>query len=430
MAKDTLYDGGAVPNGPDSVEIGQTGLRGATPREGWLHQEFLAKLRGRTGMKMYREMAENDPLIGAVLNSFQMLIQSLTWAWTPADQSQEAVAVKGMFEEMFFKGMRNTFGESIEESLSMLPYGFSLLEVVLRKARPEEMGDVYVDKLAPRAADSVWRWYFDKTGDVQGFAQQLQYDGTVDIPISKMLHFKTRSALGNPEGKSLLRNAYTSYVKKNLVEDAEGKIVNRAAGVVVMRIPQKYLDPRASAEDKKIRYMYENIGKSVARDRQGFLLLSSRKVDGEYEYDFEYKTTDAGSRPVDHSAIVDRHDQRIAMSMMADFIMLGHGKVGSYALSQNKTDLFSLACGAVADNIAEPFNRKLAPKLMKLNGLDLSLQPTLTHSDMKMQDPEVMANVVSLLATAGFPDVITPEVGAEILRVAKLPVSSSTSEAG
>jgi hypothetical protein len=421
-----------VPNEPLTVELGETGLRGATPREGWLHQEFLAKLRGKQGIRIYREMAENDPLIGAVLNAFHMLIQSLSWTLTAAEESQEAYAVKKGFEDALFRDPVHPFGVVIEEALEMLTYGFALQEIVLRPVREDEaLPEVTLKKLAPRAADTVWRWYFDKTGNTLGFDQQLQYGHVVPIPITKCLHFKTRSRLGNPEGKSLLRNAYTSYVKKGVIEDAEGKIATRSAGIVVMRIPQKYLDPKATDEEKRIRQLYERVGNNIARDRQGFLMLSSRKTEqGAYEYDIEYKTTDSGSRPVDHSAIINRHDQRIAMSMMADFIMLGHGKVGSYALSENKTDLFTTAVGAVADSIAEPINSTLIPLLGKMNGIPRELWPKLTHSDLKMQDPMVMANIASTLGASGFTNVLTPEIAAEILRTAKLPVPSDQSDEG
>lgn len=422
----------AIPNQPVTVEIGETGLRGATPREGWLHQEFLTKLRGRQGIRAYREMAENDPLIGAVLNAFQMLIQSLQWSFVPADQSQEALVVKQMFENALFRDTGVPWGNTVEEALEMLTFGYALQEIVLRKAVDDDsLPKVTLKKLAPRAPDTVWRWYFDRTGEALGFAQQLAYGTVVDIPLTKCLHFTTRSRLRNPEGRSLLRNAYTSYVKKSIIEDAEGKIATRSAGLVILRIPQKYLDPKASDEDKKIRVMYERVGQNIARDRQGFLLLSSRKTDsGSFEYDVEYKTADTGSRPVDHSAIIDRHDQRIAMSMMADFILLGHGKVGSYALSENKTDLFSTAVGAMADSIAEPFNVTLVPMLGKFNDIPKALWPKLQHSDLKMQDPEVMANIASLLASAGFTNVLTPEVAAEVMRVAKLPVPANESDAG
>ena len=422
----------AMPNEPMTVEIGETGLRGANPREGWLYQEFLAKLRGRQGIKIYREMTENDPLIGAVLNAFHMLIQSLSWTLTASEESQQGMAVKQAFEEALFRSAEHPWGSVVEEALEMLSYGFALQEIVLRPTKEDELlPNVTLKRLSPRAPDTVWKWYFDRFGMTLGFEQQLQYGGTIPIPITKCLHFKTRTRLGNPEGKSLLRNAYTSYIKKNLIEDAEGKIATRSAGIVVMRIPQKYLDPKVTDEERRIRQMYENIGRNIARDRQGFLLLSSRKTEqGAYEYDFEYKTTDSGSRPVDHSAIIDRHDQRIAMSMMADFILLGHGKVGSYALSENKTDLFSTAVGAVADSIAEPINSTLIPMLGKLNDIPKELWPKVKHTDLKMQDPMVMANIASTLAASGFTNVLTPEIAAEVLRTAKLPVPSNQSDEG
>ena len=49
---------------PDLTEIGGTGLRRTG---GTVYEEFLVALRGRRGAKVYREMSENDPVIGSIL---------------------------------------------------------------------------------------------------------------------------------------------------------------------------------------------------------------------------------------------------------------------------------------------------------------------------------------------------------------------------
>lgn len=432
MAETEYLDSNAAIPGPVwTQEQGETGLRGATPREGWLHQEFLTALRGRRGMKMYAEMANNDPLIGAVLQAHEMMIKSMQWYWTPSEESNEARAMKEIFEDLFNRRMVTTFGDVIEEALQMLVYGFMPMEIVMRRMQLDEGESVIgVHKLAPRSPDTLWRWRFDRSGDVIAMDQNLQYGNVVTIPMAKLVNFRTVSKLGSPEGRSILRNAYTSYVKKQIVEDSEGKSASRAAGLVVLRIPQRFLDPNAPPEDRRIRQAYENMGKAVARDRQAYLLLSSKTdPSGKFEYDIEYKTAST-TNSTDYSPIIDRHDRRMAMSMLADFLMLGHEKIGSFALSQNKTDFFSTAVGAVGDNIAEPINRGLVPKIMELNGWDARLTPKLEHSDLRMQDPEVMTNIATTLAGAGFENVMTPEVSAAIMKAAKLPVAQQMSDVG
>ena len=45
--------------------------------------------------------------------------------------------------------------------------------------------------------------------------------------------------------------------------------------------------------------------------------------------------------------IIERHSRHIAMTAMADFILLGHEAVGSFALADSKTDLFGVALGGL-----------------------------------------------------------------------------------
>ena len=46
-------------------EYGKTGLfRFDT---GWIYEEFLRELQGRKGIEVYKEMSENDDIIGAIL---------------------------------------------------------------------------------------------------------------------------------------------------------------------------------------------------------------------------------------------------------------------------------------------------------------------------------------------------------------------------
>lgn len=84
--------------------------------------------------------------------------------------------------------------------------------------------------------------------------------------------------------------------------------------------------------------------------------------------DWELKLlSTGGSRQFDTSKIVKHYDTRIAMTVLADFLFLGDKNSGSWALSSDKTKLFSMAIGAYLDMICEVFNRKAIPELIELN---------------------------------------------------------------
>ncbi len=75
--------------------------------------------------------------------------------------------------------------------------------------------------------------------------------------------------------------------------------------------------------------------------------------------------------------------------MLTDFVMLGHENVGSFALSSDKTELFSLALGAFLDMICQVMNNQAIPRLIDLNSSafeGITDYPKLIHGDLETQN--------------------------------------------
>ena len=53
----------------------EAGRIGQRRYAGTLYEEFLPELRGRRGTEVYREMSENDDVVGAVLFAVEMLVR-------------------------------------------------------------------------------------------------------------------------------------------------------------------------------------------------------------------------------------------------------------------------------------------------------------------------------------------------------------------
>jgi hypothetical protein len=77
-------------------------------------------------------------------------------------------------------------------------------------------------KLAFRGQESLLRWEFDPSGGMQTFIQRVQGSPEIKIPVERCLLFRTTTAKGNPEGRSLLRPAWRAWRNKKYVEDNEG----------------------------------------------------------------------------------------------------------------------------------------------------------------------------------------------------------------
>lgn len=376
------------------------------PGDQFRQDEFLAKLRGMQGIKTFREMKDNDPIVGAVLTAMDMMIRAVEWKVTPYDDSADAVALADLCRDALFQDMDTTFEELVTEILSFLPFGFAVFEQVLKR---REDGYITIAKIAPRAQWSLERFIITNEGEYQGVRQRT-WRGSVDIPINKLLHFKTASNNRDPAGRSVLRNAYIPYYYSTHIREIEAMSIERELnGLPVGRVPSEYLSASASADAKAFVAQFKEILSSIKNNGKASVILPSNlQEDGEgrlsdkYEVDMSLVSS-TGSRDVDTSKTILRNDQDIARSVMADFVMLGVNDRGSFAMSESKSDLFLKALEGHTGTIKTVFQSQLFKRLAQLNGFSPKITPTLTHGPIKPVSLEQLGEFVDRLAGAGAP---------------------------
>lgn len=350
-------------------QLGVTGLRRYGP---YVYEEFLPELRWPQAGRVYQEMADNDAVIGAVMYLAEMLIRGCTWEVKACGNSDvDRDAAKFLRECM--NDMDMSWDNTICEILSMMVYGFSFHEIVYKIRRgPEETNSKYRSKysdgrigwrrLPSRAQTSLAEWEFDDDGDVRAFIQRCEPNfDTVRIPMSKGLLFRTRISKDNPEGKSLLRNAYRSWFFKKHFEEIEGIGIERdLAGFPVLTAPES-LDLWNDEDPKmvKMRSDAEALVASVRRDSEEGMLLP---------HGWELKLlSSSSSRQIDIGGTIERYDNRIAITMLSDIILIGNNRTGSFALADTKQSLLAAALQAQVGNIADVFNAFAVPKLFAMN---------------------------------------------------------------
>jgi hypothetical protein len=211
------------------------------------------------------------------------------------------------------------------------------------------------------------------------------------------------------------------YKKKN-IENIEAIGIERdLAGLPMAYVPPEYLSPGASDDQKSLLKAIKDIVVNVRRDEQeGMILPLMYDSNGKQMFDFKLLST-GGSRQLDVDKIINRYDQRIAMSMMADFMLLGSSGQGSYAMHSDKTKLFSMAIGAFLDIIAEIFNRFAIPRLFALNDLKISNFPKIVHSDVESTDLGELGTYLTQLASAGMPLFPNQKLEAHLMKLGNLP---------
>lgn len=349
-------------------QLGTSGLKRYGP---YVYEEFLPELRWPRAGKVYQEMADNDPVIGAILYLAEMLIRGTSWEVTPASASRVDTEA-AEFLKSCMDDMEMSWPDTISEILSMLTYGFSFHEILYKVRRgPTERSARYKSKhsdgrigwrnLPVRSQNSLNGWVFNKDNEAVAFEQLAEPDfQRIVIPFSKGLLFRTRVTRDNPEGKSLLRNAYRPWFFKKHFEEIEGIGIERdLAGFPVLQSPEgldlwNEDDPSMVA----LRSRAEELVANVRRDSEEGVLLP-------YGWDLKLLTS-GSSRQIDIGSTIERYDNRIAITMLSDIILLG-SKSGSFALADTKQSMLASSLQSQLLNVADVFNTKAVPRLFQAN---------------------------------------------------------------
>lgn len=393
----------------------ELGVSGLERFGGVIQMDPLRELRGKDGMRRFKEMEHNDPIIGGLLFAIDYLIRQVEWKVTPSttEEDEEAEANRVFIEECF-KDLDRSWQDVVSEILSMLVYGWSYHELVFkyrRGAEPREGaqsrysdGRIGWHRIAGRTQDSLDEWVLDKAGDVLAMNQRAAPDyNLVTIPINKALLFRTTAKYNNPEGRSILRNAYRPwYLKKNIENIQAIGIERDLAGLPVLHVPPEYLSPTATDAQQSMLASFKQLVRNIRRDEQEGVILP-RVYDENNNLMFELQLLSTTSRrQFDTKGIIEYYDQRIAMTAMADFLLLGHQQHGSFALSSNKTHLLANALGSLMQVIADQFNTRAIPQLLRMNGMNVEKAPRLIHEDIETSDLGVLGTFVQQIAGAGF----------------------------
>ena len=411
-----------------SKEIGRIGQR---RYGGVLYEEFLHELRGRRGAEVYREMADNDDVVGAILFAIEMLVRQCDWNVEPAgDTAKDKEAAE--FVESCMDDMQDTWIDTISEILSFLTYGWSFHEIVYKrrmgKTNNPQTKSKYDDgligwqKLPIRAQETLYQWEYDDNDNLLGMTQMPPPGFQLfTIPTNKALLFRTKSRKNNPEGRSILRNAYRSWYFKRRIQEIEGIGIERdLAGLPVMHGPEGLdLWNENNETSVRTRVGMEKMVRQIRRDEMEGVVLP-------FGYELELLSS-GGTRQFDTNAIINRYDTRIAMTVLADFIFLGHSETGSWALSSDKTELFAVAIGAFLDIICETFNNQGIPPLIDINGehfAGITDYPVMTHGDIEDMDITKVSQFIKDMTGIGL---LIPDDGLEdfVRQVGHLPERTS-----
>jgi hypothetical protein len=432
-----------TPATPHYTELGVTGLR---RWGGSIYEERLQQLRGRQGQVLLHEMRINDPTIAAVFFAIENTLKDANWRVKPASES-EADKEAAKFIEENLADMSYSWRETLGFVLAMMEDGVSILELTYKRRLGDEPpkycddpatskyndGRIGWRKWGPRPLESLApgnEWIFDDNGTVRGIRQQPEayYGPTRIIPIERLLLFRTTlTGTDSPAGRPVHRSMYLPYYFTQQLQEIEGIGIERDLG----GIPIVYLgdDCNLNESDPNSDYnLAKDLVTNIRADEQAGIVVPHPKMMNDGRGMLVELLSSSNSRNHNIGDVIERYDKRKTLSLLAQFIMLGMQRVGSYALSKHQGDLFSIAVHGWLQTIADVINRHAIPRLFKYNVFPgLTGLPQLVPSETNTTD---LSDIATYINTLMQQDLLTPDTELErhlrqIARLPELPASAT-----
>lgn len=249
---------------------------------------------------------------------------------------------------------RFSWDEHVEIAIDeYLRYGHSIFE---QKAEWGEDDLWHLSKLGWRSGRTITEFNTARDGGLISL-RQAAWTGTpsgtstdVKLPISRLVIYVRNRRGGNWRGESLLRPAYGPWLMSSRAQRLELILGERAgAPVVVYKAGENETDLAPGKEIATNVRVGREAGVAIPHGAE--LLLKG--IDGTLP---------------DLDKTIRRHDERIAGSVLANFLNLGQSAgTGSYALGSTFFNAFILALQKVAKDIARTASRHVVADLVRWN---------------------------------------------------------------
>lgn len=397
-----------------SVAVGAPTNR---PDDGDIFVDDINKaLSGVKGLKQFEQMETDDKISGFLRLVFMVLLKP-KWTSKPSDPNSQKAKDNAEFLTECKKDLQHGFANFLEESFTLLIYGFSFFEVVYKIRGGSQNPDI---KKRSKYADGKigWRdfgvrnqitllsggWLFNEFGEVIGVIQELD-DRTVTLTMDRCFGIKLGGRFRNPQGRSVLYGAYENWKKKKQIGVLESIGIERdLAGLPVM-----YCDVQYFGKDEKSKQKLAEMQNCVSNIRrnevEGVVLPSNRDEQGHLKNELTLLNS-GGARQFNINETINRLDLGILTSLLADFMAVGHGDSGSFSLHSDKTEMFLLSLEAVLNKVRDTLNEIEIPRLFAYNGIFEEL-PSFEYEPIKKEDvTQLIDNIVKLagIGMEAFPD--------------------------
>lgn len=333
----------------------EIGVAGEVVFEGFNKEESRL---GEISIKQFREMLDKDPTVESLYNIFTLPIIAATYR-IDADKEdtgevQAELVRKNLLEPSHKGGMQLPFSLFLDQLLLSIVDGFQLWEKVYRV----QDGYLVLKKLAHR--DSIGITLIrDDEGGYGGARQQVSYgDKVVDVtmPAYKTFLFTHNKARSFLYGRSAFTSLRSAYLKKRRLEWLDS--ISLQADAIKPKLLRRIADTLSAKDPDAL----------VTKTLSALARLGERKSTASVPYGFEVDVLESNGRDPHQS--IERQNSEMARAFLATFTLLGSqggSNVGSYALSDNLSDMLMISLKAFMTKVEEHVNQYMIADMHDLN---------------------------------------------------------------
>lgn len=375
------------------MQMKPLGSSGTEINAGYFAEEYLVKLRGRAGARIWDEMRRSESQVAMLLNAVMNPIKSGSWEFEAASDVADAEKHKELIE--FCAKEMIDWETHLHEVLTMLVFGFSLFEIVHNVVFNHPKYGTFngLKGLAFRSQKTIERWYTDRsTGNLESVEQWVTGDlrpedsQKICMLAEFLLVFSLQKEGDNYEGISALRPMYGPYFRKNLyLRIAAIGMEKNAIGTPLGTTPKGKQDP---ADETAFKEVLENF----TAHESAYLI----KPEG---WEIELLKTDFDAEAVKEMILLENTE--MINSLVANFLALGtNGGGGAFALGSDLSDFFLTGIQNYANIICGVWNRKLIPDLVKLNFGPQPSYPKLKATGINDKAGKELAEIIKSMIDA------------------------------
>lgn len=406
----------------------ELGMNGVDVINGVINEDSYCELLWPNCIETFEKMWY-DPAVVAANTTIKSYVRKAVYGVTVNEANPSAEqAAQIQFIKECMDDMDETFNDTINGMLSKLKWGFSIHEKVFKyrnqtgKYKSDfEDGKIGWAKLPIRSQKTISQWFFDDLGrELIGVEQDLKrintsYNttkfgtgtvtpNTIFLPRKRFMHFRHDPENNNPEGVSPLKGCWKPWKYKEQVEMFQASGISRdLGGLPVMTMPPEYMSADADDDKKAIYEYYKGIIRNIqANEQAGLILPAFYDPDTKQPlFTFELKSVQGGKQ-YDTKGIIDGYENKILMTYLADVLKLGQEASGSFALSDNKTNLLAVGIKAIVDEVLQVFNKDLIPQTLVMNGWKRSRDmPKIVMEDLDDRDLDVLGQFIQRIYSTG-----------------------------